>query len=75
MYRKCRKTAGALISLALTLGMGFTRTLDVTELPVFADHRNLQPASCSFLPALECDQICSRPRRIAMVTAWVRSLA
>lgn len=41
----------------------------------FAKHRNLQEGSCSFLQAPGCDQICSRPRRTAMVTAWVRSLA
>src|SRR6266850_295453 len=28
-----------------------------------------------FSTGLEYDQICSRPRRSAMVTAWVRSLA
>ena len=32
--------------------MRFTRTLDVTELAVFADHRNLQPASCQFSTGL-----------------------
>jgi hypothetical protein len=40
-----------------------TRTLDGTQFGAFAEHRNLQPASCSFLQALKCAQICSRPRR------------
>jgi hypothetical protein len=52
-------------SVPLTLpSWRFSRTIEI-----YSQH----PAS--FLQALECDQICSRPRRSAMVTAWVRSLA
>src|SRR5882724_10835723 len=49
--------------------------LNVTRFSAFAEHRELQPASCSFLQASECDHICSRPRRSAMATACARSLA
>ena len=55
--------------------MRFTRTVDPTQFGAVVEHRYLQPASCGFLQALKCDQICSRPRRTAMVTAWVRSWA
>ncbi len=63
------------MSLAADAGMRFTRTVDTTQFGALAEHRNLQLASCSFLQAMKCDQICSRPRRTAMVTACVRSLA
>src|ERR1700688_3939372 len=71
----CSKMAESPINLGADAAMRFTRTIDFTGFAVFAEHRNVQPASCSFLQASECDQICSRPRRTAMVTAWVRSLA
>jgi hypothetical protein len=55
--------------------MRFNRCFDTIQFEALAEHRNLLPASYSFLQASECDHICSRPRRSAMVTAWVRSLA
>jgi hypothetical protein len=33
--------------------MRFTRTVDTTQFGTLAEHRNLQPASCSFLQASE----------------------
>src|SRR6266478_3350260 len=33
--------------------MRFTRTVDTTQFEALAEHRNLQPASCSFLQALQ----------------------
>jgi hypothetical protein len=44
--------AGALISPAQTLGMRFTRTLDVTGLAAFADHGDLGRADCRALHSL-----------------------
>src|SRR5260370_32509767 len=49
------KDRRALLSRARPLGMRFTRTLDVTGVAAFADHPNLQPASCSFLQSFRCD--------------------
>jgi hypothetical protein len=65
----------SLISLAADAGMRFIRIVDATQFGALAERRNLQPASCSFLQAFKCDHNCSKPRRTAMVTAWVRSLA
>ena len=75
MHRGCRRMAKSPTDLGADAGKRLSRIPDLTGFTAFAETQNLQLASYSFLQALKCDQICSRPRRSAMVTAWVRSLA